>query len=292
MHSPHVHSPSPPVGFVSMLGAAGFAPNPVKPDAGAPKDRPLAAGAAVGLKPVEAAGLLPNEKPPLVDPPLGVNPPEGVVEGALAGFPNEKPPDGADGGADEGLPKEKPPVGAEGAAGAALDAVAAAPGLGLSQMVHLTVAEAGFFNMHTSHSHSPSAAAGFGMENAGAEGADAGAAPARGVSQIVHFCVALAGFFNMHVSHSHSPFAAAAGLGIENAGADGTGAGAAPALGVSQTVHFLVALAGFFNMHVSHSHSPSLAAGTWILKTEVVAAADGAGTTAFDTFDSSLVRVV
>lgn len=98
----------------------------------------------------------------------------------------------------------------------------------------------------------------------GTEADEASAEAGFAASHIVHFSVAVAGFFNMHVPHSHSP-GAPLDLGSEN---EDVGAGAAEAdMGTldgffaSQIVHLSVAVAGFFNMQVPHSHSPSLAVG-------------------------------
>lgn len=78
------------------------------------------------------------------------------------------------------------------------------PGLGASQIVHLSVAVTGFFNEHWLQFHSPSFRPTIGFMPAAPqskEGAGLGGsavAPGLGVSQIVHLAVALAGFLSEH----------------------------------------------------------------------------------------------
>lgn len=134
------------------------------------------------------------------------------------------------------------------------------PGLGVSQMVHFSLADAGFIKSQVPHFH-PSAClsgglipaapqlnppevvseappepkargmvGGFGMENDGA--ADHPSAPGFGASHTVHFFVADPGFIRSQVPHFQSP----AGLGA------------------SHTVHFSVAVAGFIKSQVPHFH--------------------------------------
>lgn len=152
MHKPQVHSPSPPVGLAIGFGAEG-----------APKLKPADGGAAVGLKP-PAVGA-PKENPPLGGAAAGVNPvDEGADDDGVEGFRKVNPPLGGAGGPGEEADGRKlnPPVGTDGIATGAAAGLAeiCAPGFDASQMVHFSVAVAGFFNMQVSHSHSPAAAAG------------------------------------------------------------------------------------------------------------------------------------
>ena len=86
----------------------------------------------------------------------------------------------------------------------------------------------------------------------------------RGFSQIVHFSLAVPGFFSIHMSHVHcsSPCDAAEAAGAAGA-AVGVGAAATcgAGRGFSQIVHFSLAVPGFFNMHMLHSHSSLPCAG-------------------------------
>lgn len=142
----------------------------------------------------------------------------------------------------------------------------ALPGRGASQTVHLSVAEAGFCSEHMEHVHLSADPDGFAIPAAaqlkpvvaGAEGL-----PGRGASQIVHFSVALAGFCNEHIEHVHlSP--ASPGFFIPAAAQSkpfAADAAALPGLGASHTVHFSVALAGFWRAHVEHVHLSAASAG-------------------------------
>jgi len=82
-----------------------------------------------------------------------------------------------------------------------------APGLGASQIVHLSIAVAGFFNEHTLHTHSLPEGPLTGFIPAALQSNEAvgfgGSAPGLGASQIAHFSVALEGFFNIQVLHVH-----------------------------------------------------------------------------------------
>ena len=171
--------------------------------------------------------------------------------------------------------QSKPPAGGTGADAAAAGgdtAAGFAPGRGASQIVHFSFALSGFLSEHIPHVHSADDDAVGAFMPAAAQskalGADLGAAPGRGASQTVHFSFALSGFLSAHVSHVHSVVVCVDGAFIPAAAqsnAFGAGAGAAPGRGASHTVHFSLALSGFFSAHVSHIHSAlDAAAGCFI----------------------------
>lgn len=90
-------------------------------------------------------------------------------------------------------------------------AAAPAPGRGASQIVHASVADAGFFSMQREHVHvsvlfdaAAAVVKALGALLVEEVGAGAATDSSRGVSHTVHLSVTDAGFFNMQVEHSHA----------------------------------------------------------------------------------------
>jgi len=119
-----------------------------------------------------------------------------------------------------------------------------APGLGVSQTVHFSLADAGFIKSQVPHFQSLVLAAG-------------SFSPA--ASQLnppeLELVVAAAAIVSVVVELVPKKSGVEGGLGIENEG-DATGL-AAPGLGVSHTVHFSVAEVGFIKSQVPHFHPSS-----------------------------------
>lgn len=284
---PQLNPPSPVA--LPVVVVEGTAPNPVK----------------LGLN-ADPVGLgVPNEKADeVVD-----------VGGAGLDAPNRSGPEGGV-GMEKVIPEPEPEE--------------VAPGFGVSQTVHFSLADAGFIRSQVPHFHpsvfvvgglNPAAPqlnppepaevvvvevppdphmkgveGGFGKESDGAAGGCS--TPGFDASQTVHFSVADAGFIKSQVPHFQPPgfdaegFSPAVpqsnppepevmevevdatvavepvpkakgvegGLGMENG--EETAALATPGLGVSHTVHFSVAEAGFIKSQAPHFHPLSCFGGS------------------------------